>query len=106
MHLAHLATYCYIDITGPVIASGNQGIALGFTSLRDAAYSRGVGNEVILELEILVVSNWHASLYRLVQRCDFERGFQSERLRVQFDTLDPIGSALPDIEDSESIVSR
>ncbi len=78
MHLTHLATHRDIHASGPVVAGSYQGVALYFTSLRDATYSRGVGDEVILELEILVVSNWHAALYRLVQRSNFERGFQSE----------------------------
>lgn len=82
MHLAHLATHRDICASGPVVAGSYQGIALYFTSLRNATYARGEGDEVILELKILVVSNWHASLYRLVQRSYFERGFQSERLRV------------------------
>ena len=82
MHLTHFATYCYVDVTSSVVTSGYQGIALSLTSLSNAAYSRGESDEIILELEILVVSNWHASLYRLVQRSYFGRGFQSERLRV------------------------
>lgn len=106
MHFAHLATHCYVHTSGPVVTGSYQGIALCFTSLSYATYSRGISDEIIVELEILVVSNWHASLYRLVQRSHLERGFQSERLRVQFDTLNSVGSAFPNVEDSESIIIR